>query len=218
MKKTRELPFYGSYGFEGAQYRYFFLREDGKELDEYKEAIIKCLKYDILYDLFPDHKTGNEAYDSMRPSVNLPVQLSTNKFAKVFHESVEGVKSGEIVVTYKILEDRKSIELTLYDRNTTLQPLKESVDEDAPINYALVDKIIESNLTITKGKKISARDIKVFVEPEKYLNSEAHSYEEALKVIKQVKSKLEYQLDDPTDLLDEEKELKEEKTVSHKRG
>lgn len=218
MSKTRELPFHGSYGFNQTPFRYFFLKEDGKNLEEYKEAIIKCLKYDILYDLLPDHTTGHETYDALRPPVTLPVQLSSNKFAKVFHESVQGVQSGEIVVTYKLSEDRKSMELTLYDRNTTLQPLRDALDDNAPIQYALVDNIIESKVKVTKGKKITTRDVHVYKEPEKFLGDVPHSYEEAMKVIKQVKSKLSYPIEDPTDLLTEEKENKKDKTTQNKRG
>jgi hypothetical protein len=218
MQKTRELPFLGSYGFNQTPYRYFFLKEDGEHLEEYKKAIIKCLKYDILYDLLPDHETGHETYDALRPPVTVPVQLASNKFAKVFHESVQGVQSGEIVVTYKFSEDRKSMELTLYDRNTALQPLRDALDDDAPIQYALVDQITESTVKITKGKKITTKDIHVYTKPEKFLGEQPHSYEDSMKVIKQVKSKLSYPLEDPTDLLTEEKAKKETKTTKNKRG
>ena len=60
MPKTRELPFYGSYGFEGeTPFRYFFLKEDAQNLEEYKKAILKCLKYDILYKIFPGNYRSN---------------------------------------------------------------------------------------------------------------------------------------------------------------
>ena len=220
MPKTRELPFYGSYGFEGeTPFRYFFLKEDAQNLEEYKKAILKCLKYDILYKIFPYHKSGHDTFDSLRPPVTNPVQLSSNKFARVFHESVRGVQSGEIVVTYTISEDRKSIKLTLYDRDTTLQQLRDAVDDDAPLQYALVDKIIESEVTITKGKKLSTRDIYVYGSPQKFMGEEPHTYDESIKVISKVKSKLSYPLEDPRDLIVEEPEKDKSKGKGkNKRG
>ena len=218
MQKTRELPFYESYGFGGeTPFRYFFLKEDSNNLENYKEAIIKCLKYDILYHIFPDYESGHETYDALRPPVTNPVQLNHNTFARVFHESVRGTQSGEIVVTYKLSEDRKSVELTLYDRDTILQPVQVSLDEDAPLQYAIVDKVIESKLKITKGKKISKKDIQVYKAPVRkaLINEEEHSYDAAMKVIKTVKSKLTYPLEDPRDLL---VEGKEKKNTSVKKG
>jgi hypothetical protein len=212
MPKIKELPFYGSYGFTGdTQFRYFFLHEDSENVTAYKEAIIKCLKYDILYNLLPDHSSGHDTYDSLRPPVTLPVQLSSNKFAKVFHESVRGTQSGEIVVTYTFSEDRKSIELTLYDRDTILQPVQKG-DEDGPLEYAIVDRIIESKVTVRKGKKITPQDIKIYSKPEKYIRSDPHSYEDSIKVIEAVKSKLDYKLDDPRNHLVEEPEKKKTDT------
>lgn len=220
MPKTRELPFYGSYGFEGdTPFRYFFLKEDSQNLEEYKKAILKCLKYDILYEIIPDHQSGHETYDALRPQVTLPVELPGHKFGRVFHESVRGTQSGEIVVTYKVSDDRKSLELTLYDRDTILQPIRTSDDDDAPLQYALVDKIIESKVTITKGKKLSTKDVYVYQKPQKYLGEQPHSYDDSIKVIKSVKEKAKYPIEDPRDLItDEPKKEKEENKGKNKRG
>lgn len=194
MRKTQELPFFGSYGFAGENpFRYTFLHEEKENLEEYKKQLIKCLKYDILYHLSPDHKTGNETYDALRPPVQLPVQLDYRTFARVFHESVRGSHKGEIVVTYHISDDGKNMELTIYDRDTNVE-LVTMGDEDGPLEYAIVDNIIESKLTITKGKKISTKDIEVYNSPTRKLRFDpdkepAHNYEESMKVIGKVKEK-----------------------------
>ena len=98
------------------------------------------------------------------------------------------------------------MELTLYDRDTILQPLRDSMDDDAPLQYALVDKIIESKVTVTKGKKLTTKDIYVYGSPQKFMGEQPHSYDESIKVISTVKSKLNFPLEDPRDLIVEEPE------------
>lgn len=217
MKKTQELPFFGSYGFDGQNpFRYFFLHEEKENLEEYKKQLIKCLKYDILYHLSPEHKTGNETYDGLRPSLQLPIQLDYRTFAKVFNESVRGSHKGEIVVTYHVSDDAKNMELTIYDRDINVE-LVTMGDEDGPLEYAIVDNIIESKVTITKGKKITTKDIEVYSQPTKKLyfdKSAPHNYEESMKVISKVKEKtgrLEF-----TQHVKEE--AKQEEKVAKKKG
>lgn len=190
MKKTGELPFFGSYGFEGeTPFRYFFLKEDAQNLEEYKKEIIKCLKYDVLYELLPDHKSGHDTYDTLRPPVSLPVQLDYKTFGKSFHESVRGSHSGELIVTYTLSEDRKTMELTLYDRDTRVERVTMG-DEDGPIEYAIVDNIIESKVKVTKGKKLTTKDVYVYQSPKRLvMGKENHGYEESMKVITVVKEK-----------------------------
>ena len=212
MPKIKGIPFLGSYGFDGeTPFRYFFLREDGKYLEQYKDDIIKCLKYDVFYHIFPDYKSGNETLDSLRPMSTNPVQLEDGRIGLVFHESVRGSRSGELVVTYKLSEDGKTLELTVFDRDTILQPVRESMDDDADLQYAVVDKIFESEIKFVKGKKLTTRDIKVYGEPRKMFGERAHSYDESVKIIKEVKSKLSYPLEDPRDLLDETQEKEKAK-------
>ena len=60
--------------------------------------------------------------------------------------------------------------------------------------YSIFDNIIESKLTITKGKKISTKDIEVYNSPTRKLRFDpdkepAHNYEESMKVIGKVKEK-----------------------------
>lgn len=194
VKTAQELPFFGCYGFDWQNpFRYHFLHEEKENLEEYKKQLIKCLKYDILYHLNPQHKTGHDIFDSLRPPVQLPIQLDYRTFARVFGESVTGSRKGEIVVTYHISDDGKTMELTIYDRNIDVE-LVSLGDEDAPLEYAIVDNIVESKVTITKGKRLSTRDIEVYSTPtKKFLfdpdNEPAHNYEESMKVITKVKEK-----------------------------
>jgi hypothetical protein len=210
MKKTKELPFFESYGFDGeTQFRYFFLHEEAKALEDYKKQIIKCLKYDVLYHINPEHKTGHETYDALRPSPQLPVQLDYKTFGRVFGESVRGAHKGELVVTYTLSDDRKSMDLTLYDRDISVQRVTIG-DEDGPIEYAIVDNIIESKVRLTKGKKISVNDIEVYRSPRKIaFDKKSHDYESAMKVITAVKEKTDY--NEFTDkVVDENKQDKKE--------
>ena len=108
-------------------------------------------------------------------------------------------------------EDGKTLELTVFDRDTILQPVRESMDDDADLQYAVVDKIFESEIKFVKGKKLTTRDIKVYGEPRKMFGERAHSYDESIKIIKEVKSKLSYPLEDPRDLLDETQEKEKAK-------
>ena len=193
VKTAQELPFFGSYGFDWQNpFRYSFYQEENENLEDYKKKLIKCLKYDILYHLSPGHKTGHETYDALRPSIQLPTQLDYRTFARVFNESVRGSRKGEIIVTYHISDDGKTMELTIYDRDINVE-LVSIGGEDAPLQYAIVDNIIESKVTITKGKRITTKDIEVYSSPTQKLyfdKEDPHNYEESMKVISRVKEKI----------------------------
>jgi len=205
MKKVNNLPFIGTYGLDN-QFRYFLLDpHNSVKTENYKKDIINCLKYDVLYHILPTHKSGSKTLDELRLNTSNAISIDAHTKGCIFSESVNGNRSGELIVTYKLSDDKKSLVLTLYDRNTILQPIRSSLDSDSPIEFTLVDNIVESRVEIKKGHKLSPKDIKVYHGDFKL---DGHTYEDALKVIKTVKNKADYQALEPTDLLIEEPELK----------
>ena len=217
MSKKVELPFYGFYGLDATPYRYFFLREDSENVEKYKKDILKVLKYEVLRDIFPEYKTGNSTYDSehLRITGNTQkVQLDSNKIALFYGESVQGVRGGELIVTYEFDENQKDVKLNIYDRNTKVDIVREG---DEKGQYAVCDTITQSQLTLKNGKKIHPNDINICSSLTGIGTREAYSYDAAIKVFEEVKAKLDYEMDDPRDYITEEKENKKENTNNVKR-
>lgn len=216
MTKKVELPFYGFYGLDDTPFRYFFLQEGAQNREQYRQDIIKVLKYQVLHDIFPDHKSGNSTYDS--DHLNLrgntqKVQLSPNKVALFYDESIQGIRGGELIVTYELDENKKDIKLNLYDRNTKV----ELVDtKNGPAQYAVCDCITQSQLTIKKGKKIHSKDINICSDiSNNMLEGKIYTYDEAIKVFDEVKANLNNKIDDPRNHTTEDK--KNQKTSEVKK-
>jgi len=189
MKKTIELPLEGTYGFSNQQaYRYTFTNEDDTRLERYKEEIIKALKYDFFYSILHNYKIGDKLLDWLIPEKVDPIKLDNGKYACIFNESIQGGKGGEVIVVYDISKDDKAIDITIYDRNATIQHKISTMNETPSSEYVLVDSIIESNVKIVNGKKLTVGNIEVYMDEKLYGDTE-HSYESAMKVIELVKSK-----------------------------
>ena len=207
MTKTVELPFYGFYGFDATPFRYFFLKEDSENIEKYKKDILKVLKYEVLHDILPKHKSGNSAYDSEHlRTPSQKIALDSNKMALFYSESIQGIRGGELVVTYELVGD-KEIKLNIYDRNTKVDMVGQDGKE---LEYAVCDGITQSELTIKPGKKIHPSDIHICSS----LMGKEYSYEGAIKVFEEVKSKLDYHMDDPRAHMSE---VKQEKTNENNR-
>lgn len=201
MSKKVELPFHGFYGFDATPFRYFFLHEDGKYIEKYKKDILKVLKYQVLHDVFPDYKSGHDAYDSEHLRARTQkIPLDSNKVALFYCESIQGVRGGELIVTYELV-DTNALKLNIYDRNTKVDMVG---GEGQEIEYAVCDCITQSQLIIKKGKKIHPSDIEVCSS----LMGKEYSYDGAIKVFEKVKSNLNYQVDDPRAHMSETKKEK----------
>ena len=217
MSKKVELPFYGFYGLDATPFRYFFLHENGEDVEKYKKDILKVLKYEVLHDIFPEYKTGNRVYDNEHLAVTgrtKKIQLDSNKVALFYVESVQGVRGGELIVTYELAENEKDLKLNIYDRNTKVDIVREGDDKG---QYAVCDTITQSQLTLKKGKKIHPIDISICSSLTGIGTREEYSYDAAIKVFEEVKAKLDYDMDDPRDYLTEEKENKKENTNNVRR-
>lgn len=187
-KYTKPLQILGGYGIDNdSSYRYFFLREEADNLEKYKEDIIKCLKYDVLYSVLPDHTIGDKGYDHLNSVRQEPVEITEGTYGCFCGESIRNSGKGELVAVYKFSEDGKTVLINLYDRTTVLGLVQTSMDDETQKEYALLDSIVESQVRLTKGKKLTTKDIRVYSNA---IHDKEHNYTSALKVVEAVKEKV----------------------------